>query len=442
MRTVLTSVKSLLLSIAILLIGHGLQLTLLPLHASALGWSAAQIGYTASAYFVGFVVGCLTIPRLVARVGHIRVFAVLSASAAVALLFMGVFEFFWLWLVARFVTGWAIAGIYMVIESWLNERAGSHMRGTVLSIYAVVTMLAIFAGQFTLGLPVEGIDALFMLGAALLVMGLIPIGLTRSTTPQPIPVIQFNLVRLYRSTHVAVVGAFVGGLVTGGFWALGPLFAQNSGLEVREVGFFMAAGILGGAALQLPFGRLSDHFDRRKIMVLISALSVITCSMVVIASQILPPIWIYSLMFVFGGTCFPIYSLCLAHANDHSRLELIEVGSGILMMNGAGAVAGPLLIAPLMAFNEYALFYVFGSAYAVLGLWIANRVRTHPIEVDESQPFLDLPKTTQSVIELVPEEWVEEATEAHEAMAEADADRRRDASDDDDHNDVELRSVC
>lgn len=400
---VLTSVKSLLLSITILLIGHGLQLTLLPLHARSLGWSTGQIGYTASAYFIGFVVGCLTIPRLVARVGHIRVFAVLSAIAACALLLMGLLEFLPVWLVGRFFTGWAIAGLYMVIESWLNERSASHQRGTILSVYAVITMLAIFAGQFLLGLPMEQVQSFFMVAALLLVLGLVPVGLTRSSTPQPIPAIRFNLKRLYRSTHVGVVGAFTGGLVTGGFWALGPVFASNQGLAAAEVGVFMAAGILGGALLQLPFGRLSDHYDRRIIMVLISALSVVACSMVVILSH-LEPRWMYLLVFVFGGTCFPIYSLCLAHANDTSNLELIELGSGILMMNGAGAVLGPLLIAPLMVWNDYALFYVFGGAYALLGLWIANRIRIHDIEVDESQPFLDLPKTTQSIIELAPED--------------------------------------
>ncbi|MBD3646889.1 MAG: MFS transporter, partial [Pseudomonadales bacterium] len=234
MASVLTSVKSLLLSIAILLIGHGLQLTLLPLHARTLGWSTAEIGYTASAYFVGFVVGCLTIPRLVARVGHIRVFAVLSAVAAGVLLLMGVFEWFPVWLVGRFFIGWAIAGIYMVIESWLNERSAGHQRGTILSIYAVITMLAIFAGQFLLGLPIEGVQSFFMLAAVLLVFGLVPVGLTRSSTPQPIPAIRFNLIRLYKSTHVGVVGAFTGGLVTGGFWALGPVFASGQGLEPAE----------------------------------------------------------------------------------------------------------------------------------------------------------------------------------------------------------------
>lgn len=400
---VLRSVKSLLLSIAILLVGHGLQLTLLPLHASNLGWSTAQIGYTASAYFVGFVVGCLTIPKLVSRVGHIRVFAVLSAIAAAVLLLMGVFEVFWVWLAARFMTGWAIAGLYMIIESWLNERSTSAQRGSIISVYAVITMLAIFAGQFLLGLPVKGIESLFMLGAVLLVLGLVPVGLTRASTPQPIPVIKFNLRRLYRSTHVSVVGAFVGGLVTGGFWALGPVFAQANGLDAAQVGLFMAAGILGGAVFQLPFGKLSDSFDRRKIMVLISALSVLTCSMVVIAAEVSAGS-MYLLMFVFGGTCFPIYSLCLAHANDHSRLELIEIASGILMLNGAGAVMAPIVIAPLMSINAYALFYVFGAAYAILGLWIALRIRTHEIEVDESQPFVDLPKTTQSVVDLAPEE--------------------------------------
>ncbi|MBD3646351.1 MAG: MFS transporter, partial [Pseudomonadales bacterium] len=148
----------------------------------------------------------------------------------------------------------------------------------------------------------------------------------------------------------------------------------------------------------------------RIVMVLISALSVLACSTIVILSQVEPQ-WMYLLVFVFGATCFPIYSLCLAHANDTSKLELIEIGSGILMMNGAGSVIGPLVIAPLMALNEFALFYVFGGAYAILGLWIANRIRVHDVEVDESQGFLDLPKTTQSVIEMAPEADISDSDE-------------------------------
>ncbi|MCB1647064.1 MAG: MFS transporter, partial [Pseudomonadales bacterium] len=164
MTGVIASVTALLLSVGILLVGHGLQLTLVPLFAANLGWAPEKIGYLGSAYFLGFVLGCLSVPRLVASVGHIRVFAVLVASATAALLALGVLENFSFWLCCRLVTGWAFAGLYMVIESWLNEKTSGEYRGSVLSVYTIITLLGICAGQMLIGLDIPRTQ-LIMLGA-------------------------------------------------------------------------------------------------------------------------------------------------------------------------------------------------------------------------------------------------------------------------------------
>ncbi|MEZ5558704.1 MAG: MFS transporter, partial [Pseudomonadales bacterium] len=266
MTSTLLRVSTLLAAVGILLCGHGLQLTLLPIRADALGWTTNAIGATASTYFLGFVVGCMTVPGLVAGVGHIRSFMVFAALATLALLGAGLFDDFVAWLVLRFVTGFAFSGLYMVIESWLSEASTKESRGSVLAVYTTISLLGMVVGQAFLGLaPATGLE-LFMVGAALLCLAIVPIGLTRMHAPLPVPRTRFNPRVLLRASRVAVVCAFMGGLVTGSVWAVGPLVGRAFGLEGSELGLLMSAAIVGGAAAQVPVGRLSDLTDRRIVI--------------------------------------------------------------------------------------------------------------------------------------------------------------------------------
>ncbi len=393
MTGVLASVTALLLSVAVLLVGHGLQLTIVPLYASHLGWSSTMIGYTGSAYFSGFVIGCLTVPRLVTRVGHIRVFAALAALATAALLTLGLIREVEVWMVARMITGWSFAGLYMVIESWLNERAATSHRAILLSLYTVITLLAMCGGQLLMGVSGEYLE-LIMLAAALLALGFIPVGLTRSQVPAPIPPVSFKLKAVYDASHVAVVGAFVGGIVTAGFWALGPIVAQAQGLTGEQIGLFMAATILGGATFQLPIGRLSDKFDRRLVLILIAVLGIAVSALAWVIDGA-DYRFMLVLMFLFGGVTFPIYSLCLAHANDNTALMLMEVASVILLMHSAGAVVGPLIVAALLDYTGDGLFVVAGVTLMLFAIWTTWRVKTHPVDRAYFAPFVDVPRTTR-----------------------------------------------
>jgi MFS family permease len=203
MSQALTSVSTLLISVFILLVGHGLQLTIAPLYAADLGWDSSTISYLGSAYFGGFVLGCIAIPRLVSKVGHIRVFAVMAAAATVALLALSLTEQLAVWLIARVITGATLAGLYMVIESWLNERSTPENRGLVLSIYSAITLGALCVGQLLIGYS-DSFLVLIALAAMLLASGAIPVGLTRSPAPEPIPTMSFNLREVYEASHVAV----------------------------------------------------------------------------------------------------------------------------------------------------------------------------------------------------------------------------------------------
>ncbi|WP_166422640.1 MFS transporter [Paraglaciecola sp. 20A4] len=398
MPTLLHSMFSLLLSAAILLIGHGLQLTVVPLYAISLGWEADLIGYIGSSYFLGFVLGCLTVPRLVARVGHIRVFTVLVALFTASLLFIGLVDNFVLWLLARCLIGWGIAGIYMVIESWLNDKTSIEHRGSVLSVYTVISLSAICVGQLLVGFDL-GYAGLFMLAAALLVLGIVPVGLTRRAAPHPIPAVSFSFRRLFAVSQVAMVGAFFGGLVTGGFWALGPVIADANQLSAGQVGVFMAVTILGGTALQLPVGRLSDRIDRRYVITGLAVVAVLTSIAAIMLDSRTPEV-IYVTMFLLGGLSFPLYSLCLAHANDNTDLSIMEVGSGVLMMNSVGSILGPLIVSFLLGYTHMALFMVSGVALSILACWTLYRIRFHDVAREHYEPFVNMRSTTQEVVEM------------------------------------------
>lgn len=386
------------LSLSILLTGHGLQLTIVPLYAYHLGFSPVMIGYTGSAYFLGFVAGCLSIPRFVSTVGHIRVFLVLAATATCALLALALVEELPQWMLARFATGWAMAGIYMVIESWLNDYASTDNRGSLLSVYTFLTLAAIAAGQLLVGIRME-YSELIICGSILLSLGAIPVGLTRSTAPAPSPLAGFKLLEVFRASHVAVVGALVAGFVTSGFWALGPLVAKTNGLSVERIGVFLAATIAGGAISQLPVGRVSDKFDRRLIILYLSIITVIVCAgAALLLSHFVTAI--YAAMFLFGAAIFPMYPLCLAHANDNSTLSLIEIGSVVLLMHSVGAVIGPVVIAALLETVRSGFFICNGVVILTFSLWVIIRIRHHAADRSHFEPFLDLPRTTLGAIEL------------------------------------------
>lgn len=412
MIATLFKLGTLLLAVAILLSGHGLQLTLLPIRADSLGWTTSTIGITASAYFSGFVVGCILIPGIVARIGHIRGFMVMAALATLGLLGAGLLDYFPAWLVLRFSTGFAISGLYMVIESWLSEASTRDNRGSVLAIYTVICLLGMVLGQGLLALADPGTLDLFAIGAALLCLAIIPIGLTRMTAPHPLPKARFDPRVLLRASRVAVVCALLGGLVTGSVWAVGPLVGRSFGLEGGAVGGLMSAAITGGAISQFPVGRLSDRVDRRFVIAWLAAIGVV----VSVGGWLLSAEYSYALfgaMFLVGACSMPIYALCIATASDNTDVPLIQIGSGILIMNSIGSIIGPLIVAPLMTRQGGSAFFLYlAVCFSLAALWTVYRI----VRVDRPRPhghtFEAVPKTTPVVLELSHETPLEDGVEA------------------------------
>lgn len=410
MVTTLSRVTTLLLAVGILLIGHGLQLTLLPMYAQGVGWSTSAIGLTGSAYFLGFVVGCVFVPSVVVDVGHIRTFMVMAALATISLLAAALFISLPTWIAFRFATGFALSGLYMVIESWLNEVSPPQHRGSVLAIYAMISLFGMAAGQMLLSLRSPLDVDLFLLGAVLLSLAIIPIGLTRIVSPEPPPAIRFALREVLHASPVAIVCAAFAGLVIGAFWALGPVLGRGFGLAPGRIGMMMSAGIVGGALAQLPVGRLSDRTDRRRV---IAALMVAGTVFAVLG-------WLFAadadtvlfvVIFCVGAATMPIYSLCIAHASDYADMSLVEVASSVLIVYSAGSIAGPVVVSALMdRYGPRAFFAYTAVCLAAASVWTLYRQAVKERQGATSHASI-LPKTTQVVAELSPEDG--EAAGAH-----------------------------
>jgi MFS family permease len=344
----LAPVTALLLSVAMLLMGNGLQGTLLPVRAQFEDFSALDIGVLGSSYFLGFALGCLLGARVVRRVGHIRAFTAMvsiasTISLAHALLLSPV-----VWWVLRAGTGFCFAALYMVIESWLNERSTNETRGLVFSVYTIVNLTVITIGQMMLTLDSPRTFALFALASILVSLAAVPVALTTAAAPQPPVIVRIRPRYLYKLSPVGFVGCFAVGLANSSFWALGPVFAQRGEGDVTAVAIFMSLTVIAGAAGQWPLGRASDRMDRRKVIVFACVGGALAGTGLMLSNQIWPP-GLFVFAGLFGFFTFPLYSLCAAHMNDYVEPDgYVEAASGLLLVFGAGAVLGPLLASAVM----------------------------------------------------------------------------------------------
>ena len=394
---------SLLTGICILLVGSGLFGTLLALRAGIEGFSAPIIGMVMSAYFVGFFAGTFFCPTLIRRVGHIRAFAMFAAVAAATVIMHALLMDPVVWMLLRVVTGVCLVGLYIVIESWLNAQTTNELRGQVFAVYMGVTLLALALGQalITLGDPAD--FTLFGIASILLSLGLVPIAFTSLAQPQPVQTPQLGLKFLYAKSPAAVAGAVVSGMIIGAFWGMGPVFAQRIGMDTAGIASFMGATILGGAALQWPIGHFSDRVDRRLVLALVAAASAVLALITIGVA----PDSVVSFMianFLFGGLAFSIYSISVAHMNDHLRPEeILEGSSGLLLLYGIGAAVGPTLVGFLIAGlgpNSLPLYYAM--TFILLTIFVSLRVRrSPPVAVEDHVPFTVMVRTSPEAMTIL-----------------------------------------
>ena len=370
MRAVLSSIGALLVSAAILLAGGGLLATLVAVSAELNGFPLVAIGFLSSMYFGGFIAGCLATPYLVKRVGHVRVFAALSslvAACAVAhMLLINVPS----WALLRALTGFSFAGLYMLIESWINEATPNEKRGQVLSIYRMVDLTAITVGQFLLTLADPKDYVLFSLVAVLISMAVFPISLSTSKAPAAVTSTKLNIKKLMKVSPLAAIGCFAVGLASGAFWGVAPVFVQLLGHPILMVSVFMSVVIFAGAVMQWPMGWLSDKIGRRKVLILASIGGVVSG---IFLWQLAPLSQNYMLMggALYGMFAMQIFGMAAAHANDFAEPdEFVSISGGLLLIYGIGSVIGPSLAPVVMSFaGPSSMFAYTATVHALLAIY-------------------------------------------------------------------------
>ena len=398
----IAAVFTLLLGVAVILAGNGLLGTLLGVRGEIEGFSATMLGMIMSAYFAGFLVGTFRIPRLIRRIGHVRVFAALASLASVAILVHGLYVHPLLWLGLRFLTGLCIVGLYIVIESWLNQRTPNEQRGSVFSAYMTTTLIGLGAGQLILVTGDVLRLELFAVASVLLSLGLVPVAMTPVREPEIPEAHRLGLRKLIEISPLGVFGCVFSGLASGSFWGLGPVFASAIGLDKGGVAGFMAATIAGGIVMLWPVGRMSDRFERRKVLswaCILASMGALVSALVVESGAI----WIMAGGFVYGTFAFSIYSLSAAHTNDHvDASHVLEVTSSLQLLWAAGAIAGPLVAGVLMQRigPEALMLFIAVASLAPAG-FAAWRMRvSRPIPVSDQADFVGQFATSPVALEL------------------------------------------
>lgn len=400
------SVWALLLGMGMLMLGNGMQGTLLGLRATDEGFSGTVTGLVMSGYFVGFLGGAYLTPLIILRVGHVRVFAAMASLASAAILVHAMLVTPPVWGAMRIVTGFAYAGLFIVTESWLNERASNELRGRLLAVYLIVTYVSMGGGQLTLNLASPAGYDLFLLNAIVLSLALVPILLSRNPQPDSSAPDTLNLVQLYRISPLGTVGAFATGMSHGAVFGMAAVFARTYGLTVAEVSLFMTALIAGGAILQWPIGRLSDRIERRKVIVGVSLLAALAAAVTYpIARQ--TDHGLIAMGFVFGGVILPLYGLYVAHTNDHLKpSQMVAASSGLYMAVAIGAVLGPSLTGWLMDLAGPAGFLGYFVVVHLAMVGFARHRMACSVAPVEHAPYAPVPGRTAELAE----SWVEGLT--------------------------------
>jgi len=339
----LRSTWALFLGLGLIMLGNGLQGTLISIRAQFEVFDNTTTGLIIGGYFFGFFLGSTIVPKMVGRVGHVRVFGALASLSSVVILVFPVFVDPILWIVMRIITGFCYAGLYIVVESWLNDKAGNENRGQLLAIYMLVTSLGMGAGPLLLNIHSAADFHLFTLVSALVSLAAIPVLISAAKTPDFGAPATISLLKLYKISPLGLVGMLLQGIAAGALIGMGPVYVYQFGLTVADASYFMSGLFVGAFVMTFPLGRLSDRFDRRTVI----TGTAIALSFVALLGTLLngeTRLMVLLIGAASGGLLFPMYSMCIAHTNDYLEPnQMVAASATLVMANGLGAMVGPSL---------------------------------------------------------------------------------------------------
>ena len=391
MPSIFAAVGSLVLGISLIQLANGYIGTLIGIRLATAHVEPVIAGIVTAAYFAGYAAGAVFCNRLIGRAGHIRAFAAFAALVAAAFLGHALYFDPILWTALRALVGFGCAGLFVATESWLNAKATAATRGTVFAIYMVATYATFAGGQFMLNLASPTEFTLFALAAMLFCAALVAVAATRAEQPVLVPASRLKVGELSAAAPVAVAGCLAGGLISGSFYALVPIYAQSNGRSVLEISAYMALAITGGLLMQIPVGRLSDAFDRRLVAGVV-AFAFAGLALTIAPARATP--WFPAVWLLLGGFMSVIYPVCVAHANDRMPAErAVSVSGRLILVSGIGSALGPLLGASAMsAFGIRGLFHYMAAVAALFALFaLARALGVRAPRFKRRRPFLLLP---------------------------------------------------
>ena len=427
MNKILKNSWALFLGISLLMVAHGFQGSLLGVRAVQEQFSVTATGFMLSGYYIGYFIGAKTIPTVIGRVGHIRAFAAFASLASIAILLHSVIINPFTWFLLRVVTGISLVSIYTICESWLNDRSTNNNRGSVLSLYMIILYGSMALGMFLLNFSAPTNFQPFILISLLMSIALIPILLTKRKAPNFKSIQGMSLKDLYKVSPLGMVSSLLYGTVQSALFALLAVYAASMNFSILEISIVTFLLAISGALSQWPIGKLSDNFDRRKVITYATFIAAFFafCAMLSTKQMYLPgdlatsKFWFYIFLVLFSFASLPMFAIIFAHTNDFIPKEkFVAAGAGLQFAYGLGAMSGPLLCSILMNIigsNGYFIFIMF--FHILIGVFALHRMRVRNTEDNPDSQFTPMPHSITPVgMELNPAtepiaEPVEEETE-------------------------------
>lgn len=403
-KTLLTS-WPLFFGLALIMIGNGLQGTLLGVRATIEGFDTATIGIIMSLYYLGFLGGSYYVPKLISRVGHIRVFTALASLASTTVLLHGLYPDPWLWALIRAFTGFSYAGLYIIVESWLNNTSTNKTRGKIFGIYQIISYGGMMIGQFVLNIEDPGKIDLFVIASILVSIALLPISLSSRPAPSFDEPDHLSLKRLYVISPFGLAGAFVNGIGAAAVFGIGAVYASSIGMSLPQISTFIALFIFGGVASQMPVSLVSDRYDRRIVIIAVSFLTSISAVICFFLSG--NPYLLNGAFFVLGALSLPLYGLVMAHINDHlTPRQYVAASSSAILVNGVGAAIGPLVITSLMSLFGPSLYFptiaAIFFAFTIYG--VVRTQKRDAVPLEEQGDHMQMPLRATPISMTITEE--------------------------------------
>ncbi|HUS53691.1 MAG TPA: MFS transporter [Thermohalobaculum sp.] len=415
MFTVIRTSWPLLLGMFLLMLGNGMQGTVLGLRGGIEAFESTTMGFVMAGYFAGFLGGAQAAPWLVQRVGHVRVFAALASLISAAFIIFAAVVDPIAWTLMRFVVGFCFSGVYVVAESWLNDSSTNENRGRTLSTYLMTQMFGIIVAQGLINVADPGGYNLFVIMSVAVSISFAPMLLSASPAPVFSTTRRMSLGQLFKTSPLGCVGTFLLGAVFATQFGMGPVYATEIGLTKGEISIFIGAIYVGGLVLQYPIGWLSDRMDRRALIAIVTVLGSAGCLIALIFGGSFIALVVTA--FLVGGTSNPLYSLLIAHTNDFLEHEdMASASGGLIVLNGIGAVGTPILVGYLMQeFGPPVFLYFIAIIMAVITAYALYRMTVRPApSIEETSPIApySMVSGTQVAAEIAQEIAVEQASDS------------------------------